>query len=131
VAESRVLQSPEVEPSGPSAARLLKSSVELVRAEVALGLERGKVFSVRALMAVVAALLAAAWLQVALLLGVLYLLLEPRVLGASFVVAIAIPAGLGLLSSMVAIVCWALLARPKTPGRGPHRVPAGVRDAAE
>jgi hypothetical protein len=90
----------------PVAARLMASSIELVRAEAALALERGKAFSVRALTALVATVLAGAFLQVALVIGVLYPLLEPQLSGAGLAIALGVPATLGLLSLVAALVAW-------------------------
>lgn len=94
------------EEAQPAFARLMTSSRELVRAETALVLQQGKAFSIRALIALVATFVAGGLLQVALVIGVLYPLIEPEAPGAGWAVAIAVPGSLALLSLVIAAISW-------------------------
>lgn len=87
-------------------ARLIETTMELVRAEVALVAERGRQVAIRSMTALLATILAAALLQVALVVGVLSPLLLRSVPGATLGLAIAIPAGLALASLILAFISW-------------------------
>ena len=87
-------------------ARLIETTVELVRAEVALVAERARQVAIRSMTALLATIVAAALLQVALVVGVLSPLLLRSVPGPTLGLAIALPAGLALASLMVAFFSW-------------------------
>ena len=87
-------------------ARLIETTVELVRAEVALVAERARQVAIRSMTALLATILAAALLQVALVVGVLSPLLLRSVPGPTLGLAIAIPAGLALASLILAFISW-------------------------
>ena len=87
-------------------ARLIETTVELVRAEVALVAERARQVAIRSMTALLATILAAALLQVALVVGVLSPLLLRSVPGSTLGLAIAIPGGLALASLILAFISW-------------------------
>jgi hypothetical protein len=87
-------------------ARLIETTVELVRAEVALVAERARQVAIRSMTAVLATIVAAALLQVALVVGVLSPLLLRSVPAPTLGLAIALPAGLAVASLIVAFVSW-------------------------
>src|SRR6186713_3683322 len=87
-------------------ARLIETTVELVRAEVALVAERARQVAIRSMTALLATILAAALLQVALVVGVLTPLLLHSVPAPTLVLAIALPAGLAFGSLILAFFSW-------------------------
>jgi hypothetical protein len=87
-------------------ARLIETTVELVRAEVALVAERARQVAIRSMTALLATILAAALLQVALVVGVLSPLLLHSVPAPTLGLAIALPAGLALASLILAFLSW-------------------------
>ena len=98
-------------PSPAMSTRLLETGVELVRAEVAVALARARQAVTRALGALLLTLLAAALLQVALVVGVLSPLLLRTMPSPTVWLALALPAGLALLSLCGATVAWVSLQR--------------------
>lgn len=91
--------------------RLLETGVELVRAEIAVALARARQAATRALGALLLTLLAAAMLQVALVVGVLSPLLLRTLPSHSVWLAVALPAALAVLSVCGAAVAWVSLQR--------------------
>lgn len=91
--------------------RLLETGVELIRAEIAVALARARQAATRALTALLLTLLAAAMLQVALVVGVLSPLLVQTLPSHSVWFAVALPAALAVLSLCGAAVAWVSLQR--------------------
>jgi len=87
-------------------ARLIETSVELVRAELALVAVRARQVAIASLTAVLATILAAALSQVALVVGVLSPLLLRSVPAQTLLLAIALPAVLALASLTWAFLAW-------------------------
>jgi hypothetical protein len=91
--------------------RLLETGIELIRAEVAVGLARARQAATRALAALLLTLVAAAMLQVALVVGVLAPLLVRTLPSHNVWLAVALPAALAVLSLCGAAVAWVSLQR--------------------
>ncbi|HVZ35933.1 MAG TPA: hypothetical protein VG963_26080 [Polyangiaceae bacterium] len=104
--------SPDPTVHSPAAStRLLETGVELIRAEVAVALARARQAATRGLAALLLTLLAAAMLQVALVVGVLAPLLVHTLPSHSVWLAVALPGGLALVSLCGAAVAWVSLQR--------------------
>ena len=91
--------------------RLLETGVELVRAEIAVGLARARQAATRGLAALLLTLVAAAMLQVALVVGVLAPLLMRTLPSHTVWLAVALPGGLAVVSLCGAAVAWVSLQR--------------------
>src|SRR4051812_34163015 len=89
-------------PSAAASTRLFESGVELVRAEVALALGRARQAILRAVTAVLATILAAALLQVALVVFILSPLFVRTLPVDSIWMAVALPSLLALASLVAA-----------------------------
>jgi len=90
---------------------LLESGVELVRAEVALAMARARQAILRAVAAVLATILAAALLQVALVVFILSPLLVRTLPVGSIWMAVVLPSLLALGSLVAAGLAWGSLGR--------------------
>jgi hypothetical protein len=120
-----MIYSPSADPPVPSAAastRLLETGVELVRAEIAVALSRARQAVMRAFTALLATILAAALLQVALVVCILAPLLVHTLPSDSVWMAVALPSVLALASLVAAVLAWSSLGRSlrkSTPGVAP------------
>jgi hypothetical protein len=93
-------------PPAATPARLIESGMELVRAEVAVALARARQAILRALTALLATIVAAALLQVALVVVILSPLLVRTLPSESVWMAVALPALLALASLVAAALAW-------------------------
>jgi hypothetical protein len=116
-------------PSAAASTRLFESGVELVRAEVALTLGRARQAILRAVTAVLATILAAALLQVALVVFILSPLFVRTLPVDSIWMAVALPSLLALASLVAAGLAWGSLRRslrksePGVPARSDGKLP--------
>jgi hypothetical protein len=108
-----MMHSPSADPPVPSAAAtlLLETGMELVRAEVAVAAARARQAVMRAVTALLATILAAALLQVALVVCILSPLLVRTLPSDSIWMAVALPSVLALASLVAAGLAWGSLGR--------------------
>jgi len=93
-------------PSSAVPAHLIETGMELVRAEVAVAFARARQAMLRAFIALLATILAAALLQVALVLVILFPLLVRTLPAEQVWMAIALPSLLALASLLAAALAW-------------------------
>jgi hypothetical protein len=109
-----MIHSPSADPPVPPAAastRLLETGMELVRAEVAVAMARARQAVIRAFTALLATILAAALLQVALVVCILSPLLVRTLPPDSVWMAVALPSVLALASLVAAGLAWSSVGR--------------------
>jgi hypothetical protein len=97
-------------------ARLIESGLELVRAELAVALARARQVAVRAFTALLATIVAAVLLQVALVVLVLSPSLLQALPGDRVYLALGLPVGLALTSTLFALLAWLRVLRDSRPG---------------
>lgn len=100
---SSIANQPE---SLPIPARLIDAALGLARAEIALALVHARQIAVRAVSAVLATIVAAAFAQLAILLLVLSPLLAKVLPIGNLVVAIVLPLVLALVGAFAAFLSW-------------------------
>ena len=127
-----MVHSPSTEPPVHSTAtptRLIESGVELLRAELAVLLARTRHAVIRSVAALLATILAAALLQVALVVGVLSPLLVRTLPSEAVWMAIVLPALLAVTSTFAAVLAWRSMTR-SLKGSAAHASAASATNRA-